>query len=207
MKNIGIFGGSFDPVHLGHMGLAEDAAGQAGLDKIIFIPAAHQPFKLDRETASGRDRLRMIELAIEERPYLEVSDCELSRKGISYTYLTLREMKEKAGKDGRIHFITGTDTFLKIETWKKAEELLAEYSYIVGSRPGYKKEELISCIERIKAAYNTEVRVIHNVELNISSTEIRRRMEEGRSAEDLIPCPVEQYIREKGLYGSRKYAE
>ena len=204
MKNIGIFGGSFDPIHLGHLGLAEDALKLAGLERVIFMPAARQPFKLDRETASGGDRLEMIRLAIEDLPHLAVSTYELDCRGISYTYLTMREMKKHAGCRGRLYFITGSDTFVKIESWKNSKELLTEYSYIVGSRPGCVRSELETCIRRIKKAYNTEVKVIDNVELDISSTDIRKRMETGVSACDLIPDRVEAYIRERGLYGSIK---
>lgn len=199
-KKIGIFGGSFDPVHLGHIGLAKDAIIEAGLDKVIFIPAKLQPFKLDKKVTPGEDRLAMLNLATDNIDGLEVSDYELKSDRISYTYLTLREMEKSLGNDVQMYFITGTDSFINIEKWKNAEELLTDFSYIVGSRPGYKMHELEECIERIQSIYNTEVIVINNKELDISSTEIRKRLETGKSAIDLIPDEVERYIREHDLY-------
>ncbi|MGN0704947.1 MAG: nicotinate-nucleotide adenylyltransferase [Lentihominibacter sp.] len=200
LKRTGIFGGTFDPVHLGHIGLAQDAMEQAGLDKVIFIPAAHQPFKLDRETASGEHRLEMLKLALKDIAGLEISEYELEEKGISYTYLTMRAMRRMMGEDTRLYFITGTDSFLKIEQWKNSSELLREFSYIIGTRPGYRQEELDECVSRIRNRYGTEIIFLNNTQLDISSTEIRERLEQGVPAGDLIPAEVERYITEHGLY-------
>lgn len=200
MKKIGIFGGTFDPVHLGHINLALDAKLQAGLDKVIFIPAKLQPFKLDKRVTDGKDRLAMLREAVSDISGLEVSSYELDAEGISYTYLTMRAMKKAFGDDAKLYFIMGTDSFLKLETWKNSRELLETCSYIIGTRPGYKHEELELCIERICRDYNTEVRNIDNVQLDISSTEIRRRIDKGISCGDLIPDKVERYIKDNGLY-------
>ena len=200
MRRIGIFGGSFDPVHLGHIGLARDAVKLAGLEKVILIPAKLQPFKLDKEVTAGEDRLNMLQLASEGDDTLEVSDYEMTKEGVSYTYLTMRAMKEYYGPETKLYFITGTDSFLNIDKWKNAEELLTSYSFLVGTRPGYKDRELEECIDRISRDYNTEVKHIDNIQVDVSSTEIRERIEAGVSAADLIPSEVEEYIREKGLY-------
>ena len=200
MRRIGIFGGSFDPVHLGHIGLARDAVKLAGLEKVILIPAKLQPFKLDKEVTAGEDRLNMLQLASEGEDTLEVSDYEMTKEGISYTYLTMRAMKEHYGPETKLYFITGTDSFLNIDKWKNAEEQLSSYSFLVGTRPGYKDRELEECIYRISRDYNTEVKHIDNIQVDVSSTEIRERIEAGISAEDLIPNEVERYIRENGLY-------
>lgn len=200
MKKIGIFGGTFDPVHLGHINLALDAKLQAGLDKVIFIPAKLQPFKLDKRVTDGKDRLAMLREAVSDISGLEVSSYELDAEGISYTYLTMRAMKKAFGDDAKLYFIMGTDSFLKLEKWKNSRELLETCSYIIGTRPGYKHEELELCIERICRDYNTEVRNIDNVQLDISSTEIRRRIDKGISCGDLIPDKVERYIKDNGLY-------
>lgn len=200
MKKIGILGGTFDPVHLGHINLAIDAKAQAGLDKVIFVPAKLQPFKLDKEVTAGEHRLAMIKEAIDGIDGLEVSPYELEAEGISYTYLTVRAMKKRFGKDARLYFITGTDSFLKIETWKNAEELIRSCSYIIGTRPGYRKQELDICIERIRRDYNTEVINIDNTQFDISSTEIRKRLESGLPCSDLIPEKTERYITANGLY-------
>lgn len=200
MKKTGIFGGTFDPVHLGHIGLAKDAMEQVELDEILFVPAKLQPFKLDKKITPGKDRLAMLQLALEGFPDFKVSTYEMNEEGISYTYLTMRGMQQKYGKDCRLYFITGTDTFLKIEQWKEAEELLRNYAFIIGSRPGCESRALQNCIDRVAKAYNTEVRSIDNLQMDISSTDIRRRLEEGSTAEDLIPAGVERYIKRYGLY-------
>lgn len=200
MKKIGILGGTFDPVHLGHINLAIDAKAQAGLDKVIFVPAKLQPFKLDKNVTAGEHRLAMIKEAIDGIDGLEVSPYELEAEGISYTYLTVRAMKKRFGTDARLYFITGTDSFLKIETWKNTEELIRSCSYIIGTRPGYRKQELDICIERIRRDYNTEVINIDNTQFDISSTEIRKRLESGLPCSDLIPEKTERYITANGLY-------
>jgi len=200
MRRIGIFGGSFDPVHLGHIGLARDAVKLAGLEKVILIPAKLQPFKLDKKVTAGEDRLAMLQLAAESDDTLEVSDYEMTKDGVSYTYLTMRAMKDIYGPETKLYFITGTDSFLNIDKWKNAEELLSSYSFLVGTRPGYKDRELEECIDRISRDYDTEVKHINNIQVDVSSTEIRERIEAGISAADLIPTEVERYIREKGLY-------
>lgn len=197
---IGILGGSFDPVHCGHIGLAEDALVQAQLDKVVFVPAAHQPFKLDRDVTSGHHRFEMLKLAIKEHEHLEISQYELESRGISYTYLTMRAMQKQYGEEVRLYFITGTDSFLKIEKWMNSEELLKNYSFIIGTRPGYKKVELDRCVKRIFEKYNTEIVNIDNTQLDISSTEIRERLENGTAATGLVPVEVERYIKEHGLY-------
>lgn len=199
-EKIGIFGGSFDPVHLGHTGLAADAVKQAGLDKVVFVPAKLQPFKLDKKLTSGDARIDMLRLATADMDNVEISSYELDAEGISYSYLTMRAMQEKYGESAKLYFITGTDAFLKLDTWMNAEELLTSYSYVIGTRPGYKQEELNSCIDRIHKKYGTEIININNTQIDVSSTEIRDMLRVGKSAAGLISGEVERYIRENGLY-------
>lgn len=202
-KKTGIFGGSFDPVHLGHVSLARDAMKAVGLDRVIFIPAGLQPFKLDKKVTPGKDRLEMLKLATEGEQDLEISDLELVSSEISYTYLTLRRIKKILNPEEKIYFITGTDSFLKIKQWKNSCELLENYSYIIGTRPGYRKAELDSCIESIRHEYNTEIINIDNTQMDISSTDIRTRLGLGGSVKGMICEGVERYIKEHGLYGRR----
>ncbi len=200
IKKIGIFGGSFDPVHLGHTGLAEDAMALADLEKVVFIPARLQPFKLDKKLATGAARLAMLDLAVGNKKGFEVSSYEIDEEGISYSYLTMRAMQKRFGEDVKLYFITGTDAFLKIDKWKNAEELLTKYAFIIGTRPGYKREELKLCISKIHDTYGTEITNIDNTQIDVSSTEIRTRLEQGSSCEGLISAEVERYIKENGLY-------
>ena len=200
MKRIGILGGTFDPVHCGHIHLAEDAMKQGGLDEVIFIPARLQPFKLGKKITSGEDRLAMLQLATEHTPGFAVSSYELDAEGVSYTYLTLRALQKEYGEDARLYFITGTDAFLKIELWMMAEELLTNYGFLIGTRPGYREDELAECIARVREKFNTEVVNINNTKYDISSTQIREKIRSGESAERLLPENVEAYIRARGLY-------
>ena len=201
---IGIMGGSFDPVHNGHIGLAEDAVTMAGMDEVIMIPAGIQPFKQDRRTESGEDRFRMLALVAGQNDHITVSRNQLDCEGVSYTYLTMRRIQEM-NRNARLYFICGTDSFLKIDTWKNSRELLSNYSYIVGcDRPGYRHNELQEAIERISRNYGTDIITIHNRQFDVSSTEIRERIAEGRSIAHLVPPAVERYIRENELYRSRK---
>lgn len=199
-KKIGIFGGSFDPVHLGHITLAEDAMHQMGLEQVVFIPARLQPFKLDKKLTSGEDRVSMLHLALHGIDGMSISRYELDHDGVSYTYLTMRAMQERLGEGAKLYFITGADSFLKIETWRNAQELLQNYAYIIGSRPGYREAELAACIDRVRVIHNTEIHPIHNVQIDVSSTEIRKALQSGASAKKLIPAEVERYIKKNGLY-------
>ena len=200
MKKIGILGGTFDPVHYGHIALAEDAVREAGLHEVVMIPARIQPFKQDREYASGGDRFNMLALAAGKNDHVTVSRYELEQEGVSYTYLTLRHMQEFFGEDTRLYFITGTDSFLKIDTWMNAPELLTKYAFIIGTRPGYRQDEYREALERITSAYGTEVISMNKTELDISATQIRQLVAEGKPIDDLVPPEVERYIREHGLY-------
>ncbi len=200
MKKIGILGGTFDPVHYGHIALAEDAVREAGLHEVVMIPARIQPFKQDREYASGEDRFNMLALAAGKDDHITVSKYELQQESISYTYLTLRHMQEFFGKDTRLYFITGTDSFLKIDTWMNAEELLTNYAYIIGTRPGYRQDEYRKALQKITSAYGTEVISMNKTELDISATQIRQMVAEGKPISELVPPEVERYIREHGLY-------
>ena len=200
MKKIGVYGGTFDPVHNGHVSLAADAVNMASLDEMIFMPVYVQPFKQDRKLTSGSDRLAMLKLASEEEHAFRVSDYEMKSEGVSYTYKTLRALKESYDKNDSIYFICGTDSFLKIETWMNASELLDSYSYIVGTRPGYREDELTETIERIRRDHGTEIVKIRNHQVDVSSTMIRERAAVGISITGLVPERVERYIIENGLY-------
>lgn len=205
---IGIFGGSFDPVHKGHIELAKEVIRSGAADRVVFMPAARQPFKLDRKMASGEDRINMIKLAIEDEDSFEVSDYELQRKDeISYTVNTLHAMKKLYGPDNGIALILGADTFLQIHKWTRPEEILENYTIIVGIRPGYKKEEMDRQEVFLKERFGAEIVCIKNPSVEISSTDIRKASmsvsgenEECSEVKNYIPKKVKEYIIEKGLY-------
>ena len=195
---IGIFGGSFDPVHKGHIALARQACESGAVDLVVFMPAANQPFKLDRCPADGQDRINMIRAAISGIHGLEVSDYELSNpEEVSYTIKTLKAMEKRYGPEHKIHFILGADSFLKIHTWMRAEELLSKYPLIVGVRPGFPKNELETQECFLRKTYGTEIIWLHNPLLDISSTAIRDGIAEQLNT---VPEKVKEYILEQGLY-------
>ena len=200
MRKMGILGGSFDPVHNGHISLAKHAVEIGGLDEVVMIPARIQPFKQDRIPASGEDRFNMLAMAADDDDYITVSRYELQQEGVSYTYLTMRHMQEFFGEDTRLYFITGTDSFLKLDTWKNAPELLTKYSYIIGTRPGYRQEEYEEAYERITSTFGTEVISMKWTEPDISATQIRKMIADGEPIDHLVPPEVDRYIREHGLY-------
>lgn len=200
MAGIGIFGGSFDPVHLGHVSLALQAKEEAGLDKVIFVPAKISPFKLDRKPADDRMREEMIRLSIKGYEGMEISSYETDHEEVSYTVNTLRYFTERCGDNSDIYFITGTDSFLTIEKWYMADEILSSYRFIVGARPGYREDELDQVIDRISSRYGCEIIRLHNRMLDISSSEIRSRASKGLSLEGLVNAESERYIKEHELY-------
>ncbi len=200
MKRTGIFGGSFDPVHNGHTGLAADACEQAGLDEVVFVPARIQPFKQGRRVTSGEHRARMLEIASSGDDRMVVSRYEIERDEVSYTVNTLRHFREMYGDDTEIFFITGSDSFLMIDQWYMAEEILPGYSFIVGSRPGYANAELERKISEIKDRFGTEIHVVDNIPVDVSSTELRQMIATGRDISGYVPEDVVRYIDENGLY-------
>lgn len=200
MKKIGIIGGTFDPVHYGHLILAEQARVEAALDQIVFMPAMVQPFKLHTKTAEGDHRYAMLLKAVSGNPYFSVSRKELDSPGISYTIHTLKSLREELGKDAQLYFIIGTDAFLSLEKWHSAEELLKNFSFVIGMRPGYKEQELETMIRRVQDAYGTQIAQINNSEVEISSSDIKERIRTGKSIKYLLPDDVESYIRKNGLY-------
>lgn len=205
MKRIGIFGGSFDPIHYGHLHLAEEARCMARLDQVLFIPNWVSPFKQEKisdgcQKQLTRERLEMVRIAIASNPGFAVSDMEIRRGEVSYTADTLRRCREMMSPDTRLYFITGTDAFLNIEKWYQSKELLCNYSFIVGSRPGYRQEDLDKVMKRVKKDYDADVQKIEIPQLDISSSWIRKKIRKGISVRYLIPDDLIDYIERKGLY-------
>lgn len=200
MKKVGILGGTFDPVHYGHLILAEQARSEASLNSVIFMPAMVQPFKLNIKSAEGDHRYAMLQEATAGNPQFSVSRKELDSPEISYTINTLEECRAEFGADREIYFIIGTDAFLSLEKWYAAKDLLEGFAFIIGTRPGYKEEERKALTTRLREQYGTKIVEIHNPEIEISSTDIKNRIREGKSIKYLVPERVEDYIYRNGLY-------
>jgi len=198
-NRIGILGGTFDPIHLGHKALGEAALREGGIDKLIVMPARVQPFKQGKKSAEGHHRFEMCRLTFEDAENVEISDYELNNESLSYTYDTLKFMQE-IYPDKKLYFILGTDSYLKLEDWYKGLRLLENFSFIVGDRPGYREAELDEAIKKYRSRYGTDTIKITADMPDISATEIREALKADKSIGHLVTEAVERYIRENGLY-------
>ena len=196
---IGVLGGSFDPVHNGHVTLGAAAVAESALDKLIVMPAHVQPFKIGRDFADDHHRLEMCRLAFQDVEKAEVSDYEIVHTEVSYTFDTLAHLK-KTIPGSKLYFITGTDSFLSVEYWRKGKDLLQTYAFIVSVRPGYKEKELEERIRYYEGIYGTEVIRLRHEMPDVSSTNIKARRNQGLSVSDMIPESVERYMNEHSLY-------
>lgn len=202
---LGVMGGTFDPIHNGHLFAAEEAGALFDLDQVLLVPAARPPHKRRTDFSPAADRLRMAEIAAEGNPRLVVSRMEIDRDGPSYTVETLRELRRIHGADTEFFFIVGTDEFLELGTWKDPAGILELASFIVATRPGYPTEELRAVLDIEGAADSFSERVLpmDMPGMDISSTDIRERAAAGRPFRYLVPEAVWTYVNEKGLYGKR----
>ncbi len=199
-KRLGIMGGTFDPVHLGHLCTAEFIYNRLDLEKIIFVPAFIAPHKVGLEFAPAFDRYRMTELATEPYHYFEVTDIELRRSGVSYTYDTVVELKNQY-PGYEMYFIIGADSVPMLNTWHKIRELLTEVTFIAADRPGY-GQTIDKVCEFFGDFAKNKIVLLNTPEVDISSTDIRRRVRLGMSIEGLVPAQVEEYILQEHLYRS-----
>lgn len=196
---IGILGGTFDPVHNGHVSLGKAALEQGQLMKLIVMPAKVQPFKLDTKTADSQHRLEMAKLAFSDLPLVEVSDYEIENTNISYTYDTLQHLREEY-PGAELAFITGTDAFIEIDAWYKGIDLLESFSFLVSVRPGYREAELEEKIQEYRKCYGTRVEKLLMPMPDVSSTDVRNLCKNDDSITEKVPEQVERYIHEHGLY-------
>lgn len=203
-KGLGILGGTFDPIHLGHLHIAEAVYSQMPLEKIIFIPAYVPPHKLGQDYAPAQHRYAMTELAVQGYKHFAVSDIELVRSGVSYTVDTLRELRE-CFPQRELYFIIGADSVAQLHTWNSIEEMLQLATFVAAGRPGYEgvMEEVV---RNLGAEAAKKIILLHTPQYDISSTEIRTRLHEGRSLAGLVPQAVEAYIREHNLYQGQEKA-
>lgn len=199
-NKIGILGGTFDPIHFGHLFIAQTALDRLGLNKIIFIPTGKPPHKKERLITDSYNRIDMLNLATKSNPQFETSFIEINREKTSYTIDTIKELQLNYGEDTDIYFITGTDAFIDIETWKEYKELLSIAKFIVMTRQILNSELLDEKIELFIKKYGANITKIEIPTLDISSTDIRRRMKEGNSIKYLLPESVEKYILKNRLY-------
>lgn len=219
MQRTALFGGTFNPVHLGHLRVAEEVREGFGLDKVYFIPAAKPPHKSNRRLAPAADRYEMLLQAVRSNPAFAVSDAELQRSGRSYTIDTVEQFRARLPVDSRCWLVMGMDAFAEIETWKSYQELFERIEVIVISRPADGGQEDFTSVlsgtisDRISRRYRFEPenrRFVHPEKhaiypfavtpIDVSASRIRSLSQAGASIKYLVPESVEDYIHEKRLY-------
>ena len=198
-KSLGILGGTFDPIHMGHLRMAEHVFQRMELEKIIFIPAYVPPHKLGQDFAPAEHRYAMTELAMQDNPHFMVSDMELKRTGVSYTIDTVRQLHQLYA-DKELHFIIGADSVAQLHTWHNIEEMLELTRFVAVWRPGY-EDAMTELVRHLGERAKQRVLLLDTPVCDISSTEIRTRVRQGASLAGLVPAPVEEYIYKHGLYG------
>lgn len=197
MEKLGIMGGTFDPIHLAHIYIAEEAKRQLNLDKVLFMPAGSQPLKINKNVTKASLRLEMVKEAIKGIDYFEVSDYEIKKKGMSYTYLTVENFK---APNRKVFFITGADCLMDLEMWNGVNRIFNACEFVVFTRPGYDEEKLKVQKMKIEEKYNKKVILIHVNSPNISSTMIREKIRDGKKVDNLLSKNVLNIIQKEELY-------
>jgi len=197
---IGLMGGTFDPIHYGHLVAAEAARYEFQLDKVIFVPSGQPPHKPGYGVTTAEHRYFMTALAVTSNHHFEVSREEVNRVGPSYTVDTVKKFLAQYHGEAEIYFITGADAILEILTWKNVEELMSLCYFIAATRPGYCLDEIHQRLSSLVAYRPERIKALEVPALAISSTDIRSRVREGRPIKYLLPETVESYIIKNCLY-------
>lgn len=197
---VGIMGGTFDPIHYGHLVTAEAVRYKFNLSRVIFVPSGNPPHKVARTITEKKHRYLMTVLATVTNPNFEVSTIELNKEGYTYTVDTMKEFKNLYGENFEFYFITGADAILEILTWKDIDILLNICNFVAATRPGFNNKDLDDKLEYIEDRYGRSIFKVEVPSLAISSTDIRRRVTEGEPIKYLLPEAVERYIQKNHLY-------
>lgn len=198
MQNIGIMGGTFNPIHIGHLIAAQEVLNKMKMDKIIFIPTGNPPHKNKREVIASVDRYEMVKLAIKNNNVFEACDVEIRREGHTYTYDTLIELHNKH-HETKFYFIIGFDTLKEIDTWYKIHDVCKMTSFIVVNRGNTSREIEEEALLK-ESKYNCKISIVEIPDIQISSTDIREKLKNNKSIKYLVTDEVEEYIMQKGLY-------
>ncbi len=199
-KRIAILGGTFDPVHLGHLIIADEIFEEFRLDSVIFIPSGIPPHKRDRSVTEAHHRYYMLSHAIASNPKFKISQIELERRGYTYTIDTLIQLKESYGEKSELFFITGADVIHDLLTWKDYTSVFSMCEFIAVFRPGFNKQSFFEEIEYLRKEYNVKIHIAESLLIDLSSTAIRERIRLKKSIKYLVPEEIEKYIFENNLY-------
>lgn len=196
---LGIFGGSFDPVHYGHLILAEQCREQCELDEVWFVPARQPPHKTARHLSPEKARLEMLELATAGHEAFRVSDIELRREGLSYTVDTLQQLHDE-GPQRELFFLIGGDSLFDLPHWREPDRIAELATIVAVNRAGRRLPERSELEQLLGPSLAARIKLVTMPAVDLSSTDIRARVQQGRSIRYLVPRAVEQYILEHGLY-------
>ncbi|MCL2216116.1 MAG: nicotinate-nucleotide adenylyltransferase [Defluviitaleaceae bacterium] len=196
---LAVMGGTFDPIHRGHMTVAESVMHEFKPRRVLFVPAGNPPHKPGKPITDGEHRYKMTLAATCENPGFEVSRMEIDRTGPSYTVDTLTRLREICPPESKIFFIIGADALLDILFWRDAAKALTLCEFVVAARPGY---ELKNHIEMLRKEYGATVHIVESLQLEISGTDIRERFAADKPVSNLMPRAAEDYARKHGLYGA-----
>lgn len=196
---IGVMGGTFNPVHYGHLLIAENAYEQFSLDKVVFMPTGRSPHKDEAHILDAAQRSEMIKLAISDNPHFSCSDYEVQKDDVSYTYLTLQAFHERfPGND--LYFIMGADSLAYLDRWQNPEEISGLCTILAAVRDGLNIRELTNIQDFLHKKYGTKISFINTPNFSVSSRMIRSRAAASQSIRYLVPDAVEQYIKQQGIY-------
>jgi nicotinate-nucleotide adenylyltransferase len=198
LRRIGVIGGTFDPIHYGHLAAAEEARVKVGLEKVIFVVAGLPPHKLDEEVTPVEHRLAMAGLGIASNPQFELSRVDVDRPGPSYTVDTISILQEQWGGETELFFVLGLDSLVELPTWHEPHRLIRSCRLIAVSRPGFQVD--LAQLEATMPGISSRVEIIDMPEMDISSTDLQRRAREGLPIKYQVPDEVERYIEEHQLY-------
>ena len=196
---LGVLGGTFDPIHNGHLAIADEVRSQLQLSEIIYVPAGQPWLKADRPVTSAEHRIAMLEMAISDRPCSRISMIDIERDGLTYTVDTLADLWKRLGADDEVYFIIGWGSLEELPEWKAPARIIRLCKLVAVPRPGYPLPDMGELDKRIPGL-REKVIILDKPEIDISSSDIRERIAGGKSISGLVPRAVEDYIREKGLY-------
>lgn len=203
MRKIGIMGGTFDPIHTGHLLLAEWAWSTAGLAEVWFMPTGQSYMKAEQKVLQASDRLHMAQLAVSDNPHLKCSDLEIRRQGYTYSYETMEQLHSLYPED-HFYFIEGADCLFTMENWKCPERLFASCTILAAVRGDVNLEMLENKRMELLGRFGGDILLLPFLQLSISSSEIRARVGEGKSIRYMVPDKVLAYIEEKGFYREKE---
>jgi len=197
--NIGVLGGTFDPIHIGHLILAEEVRARLNLAEIFFVPAGQPWLKVDSPISPAEHRVEMVRLAIADKPHFKLSTMEIERAGPTYTVDTIAELKAQLGAGDELFFILGWDNLAELPRWRQPSRLITMCRLVAVPRPGYPLPDL-KALEAVIPGLSQRVTLMDKPEIDISASAIRDRVTQGLSIHRLVPEPVERYIKGHKLY-------